>query len=151
MLQLVKRYGHNFGILDTDDFAFDWVSYDDLKGYVSQGVEIAGVSKDMKNINPQIATLTPEQCNFVHGKNVFAEARGFIISKKNGKFTINADRRRYKGVLSKGMNNRGLISFNCGVQVRIGLADYDVLMSDDYQKVMALLNSLGNGLTPNKA
>ena len=148
MLQLVKKIGHNFGILDTDDWSFEWVHLEELKGYVKQGVVIEGVASDASEFTPKVAVLAPEQCNFAHGKNVFTAARGYIVGKTSWKFTINVDNRKYRGILEYRHDQKSVMHFNCGVDVLLGESDFKVLTQGDGKEALDLLHSLGNGLTP---
>lgn len=162
MLHFTKRVGAIYAVIDDEDGALDWASKSDIEGYLKQGIQITGISKDMKTMEEQIVTLVPEKCNFAEGKNIFANASGCVFSGKAGRFAISVvmhvskpdgstgtHSKRYKGV-AEIQGNRVKLRFNNGVQTFIGLADYEVLVFYDTPEAVALLNSLGNGITPDR-
>lgn len=162
MLHFTKRVGSIYAIIDDEDGALDWASKADIEGYLKQGVKITGISKDMKTMEEQVVTLVPEKCNFLDGQNIFTNANSCVFAEKAGKFAISSavdvtkpdgttmkHAKRYKGV-AEIQGDRVKLRFNNGVQTFIGLADYEVLVFYDVPEAVAVLNSLGNGVTPNR-
>lgn len=97
MLVLVKQVGANYGVLDTDDGALDWVSRTELLDFSKQ-VNIVGINS-LGKLEPTSATVTPDKCNWSKGQNIFKTIANlqvnrhfdFILSTEAGK--------KYKGTI----------------------------------------------------
>lgn len=122
MYYFLKRVGVNFGVFDTDDGAIDWLSKEELESYVSDGVEIRGVSKDLSTFDGQTVVVCPNLCNWDDGENVFLNAKWWRTDKR-GSFSLRVARKTIKGVLYSSRKIFGVVAFNYGVQVLVPM-DY---------------------------
>lgn len=115
MLVLVKQVGTNYGVLDTDDGALDWVSKTELLDFSKQ-VNIVGVNTSGK-LEPTSATVTPDKCNWSKGQNIFETVANlqmnrhfeFILSTEAGK--------KYRGTIIIGSTL--YFKFNANILVPI--------------------------------
>ena len=116
MYVLVSKVGCNYGILDTDDGALDWVTLETIQSVVSKGTVINGVSSS--GLTPQDCFINQSLCNWANGQNVFAIGRGLVISQK-GAFKFLAGKKAFKG---KVVNTEGgiyTLRFNFGVVTKV--------------------------------
>lgn len=115
MLVLVKQVGANYGVLDTDDGALDWVSKTELLDFSKQ-VNIVGVNSSGK-LEPTSATITSDKCNWSKGQNIFKTIANlqmnrhfeFILSTEAGK--------KYRGTIIIGSTL--YFKFNANILVPI--------------------------------
>lgn len=145
MLHLMRRVGRNYGVLDDDDGVVEWVTGDELRDLVTrQGLQIAGVAKDMSKLTPQTVKLQPSKCNFAQGKNVFNDAIGCVVGRQSGKFSIRVGQRRYKGVLIP-QDIGWTMRFNNGVEVDISSVAYCFLAAGNVEISTKVLHYIGAG------
>lgn len=70
-LCLFQRVGTNYGVIDIDDGAIDWVTRDDVIQYANK-VPISGVDLKNKTIKPVKCYITSNKCNWnKDGSNIF--------------------------------------------------------------------------------
>ena len=142
MYYFLKRIGNNYSVIDSDDGAIDWLSKNELRGYVQDsGIEIQGVAKDMSELKPQIVPLAAEKCNWADGENVFATARGFWVTT-DGFFTLKAGKKQFKGALRKVNETVARLEFNYGVHVEFAVSDFDALRSNKQELTVPIIKSV---------
>lgn len=148
MLHLMRRVGRNYGVLDDDDGVVEWVTVEELRDLVTrQGLQIAGVTKDMSKLVSQTVKLPASKCNFAQGKNVFTDAIGCVVGRQSGKFSIRVGQRRYKGVLIP-QDIGWTMRFNNGVEVDISSVDYCFLAAGNVEISVKVLYNIGIGREP---
>lgn len=97
MLVLVKQVGTNYGVLDTDDGALDWVSKTELLDFSKQ-VNIVGVNPSGK-LETTSATITPDKCNWSKGQNIFKTVTNLQVNKHFEFILTTEAGRKYKGTI----------------------------------------------------
>lgn len=116
MYVLVSKVGCNYGILDTNDGALDWVDQSTVQAVLNRGISIAGVTPS--GIVPQDYNLQSTLCNWNNGQNIFQIGRGLVISKK-GEFKFIAGKKTYKGKVISVNNGVYTLRFNFGVVTQV--------------------------------
>lgn len=80
-LCLFSRVASNYGVIDLDDGAIDWVSKEDLIKY-AKVVPIAGVDVNSHTIQPVNCRLSMDKCNWSTNKaNIYVAAKSVFFSK----------------------------------------------------------------------
>lgn len=142
MYCLLRHVGNNYGILDTDDGAIDWMSEKELRGYVlDDKVAIQGVAPDMSKLVSQTVLLDASKCNWANGNNIFKTAKAFYVTL-DGYFTLKADKKQFKGRVRRVDENTIRLEFNYGVHVVIYVKDFDILLSNKQDIVLPIIRSI---------
>lgn len=143
MFYFLKRVGCNYGILDSDDGAVDWIPKEEFDGYVKDGVDIVGVDKKTGELTPQMVELPASKCNWDGSENIFTNVRSFAVTAKTNKFELKAvNRKTFKGKLVKADTFTGRLEFNNGVYITITALDYATLLSRNNDEVLRTLRNL---------
>lgn len=99
-LCLFSRVASNYGVIDLDDGAIDWVSKEDLIKYAKM-VNIAGVDITSHVIKPVSCRLDANKCIWTSNNiNIFVAAKSIFFNKdyNNGELTIiTNDNKKFKG------------------------------------------------------
>lgn len=117
MLYLTKRVASNYCILDSEDGAVDWVSLDELRKFVSQGVVIEGVKlvgEDLE-LTPHSTLLPAKLCNWNGGENIFTTASQISFSR-TWRMEIKAGKKKYKCDLVE-VDGSKCLEFTSGVLI----------------------------------
>lgn len=115
MLVLVKQVGANYGVLDTDDGALDWVSKTELLDFSKQ-VNIVGVNPSGK-LEPTSATITPDKCNWSKGQNIFKTIANLQMNR-HFEFILSTEAcKKYRGTIIIGSTL--YFKFNANILVPI--------------------------------
>lgn len=139
MLVFCKRVGSNYGVIDTDDGALDWVSKEELLNFAKQ-VKILGVESGL-SLHPKSVVLESRLCNWCKNGNIFKYAKSFRINPSH-KFELRTvDGKVFKGALDLYFGNTALY-FNNNVIVRIDANIGKGLCSSDNNIVKQAVNSL---------
>lgn len=98
-LCLFSRVASNYGVIDLDDGAIDWVSKEDLIKY-AKVVPIAGVDVNSHTIQPVNCRLSMDKCNWTANKtNIYVAAKSVFFSKdyEDGELVIiTFDNKKFK-------------------------------------------------------
>ena len=140
MLILVKRVGTNFGVLDTDDGALDWVSKSELLEYAKK-VKIDGVSDN--SIEPVSTSLSPSKCNWSNGNNIFKYAKKVIVTVSNTFIIVTEQNKRFKGVID---TDEKCLNFNNNIKVVLSDKNMSLLLGKDDESINALIINFRAGI-----
>lgn len=141
MYYFLKRVGSNYSIIDTDDGVIDWMSKEELEGYVvGSKIPIQGVAKDMSELKPQVVVLDAAKCNWADGENVFAVVKSFFVTM-NGSFTMKAGKKKFKGVIHRVNDSLARLEFNYGVHVEIPISDFQAIRANYQDVVLPMLKA----------
>lgn len=116
MLYFTCRVGTNYGVVDTDDGALDWITKEELLEYAKL-VHIEGVD----TMKPISCSIESGKCNWSKGSNIFENAKtitkvssvDFVIVTEQGK--------KYKFKLVESVRG-SFMHFTCNVDVPIGFS-----------------------------
>lgn len=133
-LCLFSRVASNYGIIDLDDGAIDWVSKEDLIKYAKM-VNIAGVDVTSHVIKPVSCRLNMNKCIWTsNNTNIFVAAKSIFFNKdyNNGELTIiTNDNKKFKGkvktVCMQGDNYRA-VTFYGHIIVFFSVSQFDTLV-----------------------
>lgn len=128
MLVLVKQVGANYGVLDTDDGALDWVSKTELLDFSKQ-VNIVGVNPAGK-LEPTSATVTPDKCNWSKGKNIFKTVANLQMNRHFEFILTTEAGKKYKGTIIIGSTI--YFKFNANILVPICEQNKSLLAQLDF-------------------
>lgn len=128
MLVLVKQVGTNYGVLDTDDGALDWVSKTDLLDFSKQ-VKIVGVNSTGK-LEPTSATITPDKCNWSKGQNIFKTVANLQMNRHFEFILTTEAGKKYKGTIIIGSTM--YFKFNANILVPICEQNKSLLAQLDF-------------------
>lgn len=113
MLYFTCRVANNYGVVDSDDGALEWVTKEELLEFAKL-VRINGVA-DMK---PVSCCLDSGKCNWSKGENIFTSAKS-ITSMNGVDFVITTEQgKKYKGKVVK-TKTGFFMHFTCNVKVPI--------------------------------
>ena len=141
MLYFICRVGSNYGVIDTDDGAIEWVSKDELIRYAQQ-LEIKGG----RELKPTICEISSDKCKWSKGVNIFTSAKS--ISRSGDSFTLfTLAGKKYKGKVITTSSGYA-IRFNINVVVPISKLVYDLFQgdTDTYESLMRILQTKGEYL-----
>lgn len=133
-LCLFSRVASNYGVIDLDDGAIDWVSKEDLIKYAKM-VNIAGVDITSHVIKPVSCRLNMNKCIWTsNNTNIFVAAKSIFFNKdyNNGKLTIiTNDNKKFKGkvktICMQGDTYRA-VTFYGHIIVFFSTAQFDTLI-----------------------
>lgn len=142
MYYFLKRVGNNYSVIDSDDGAIDWLSKNEIRGYVQDsGIDIQGVAKDMSELTPQIVPLEAEKCNWLDGENIFSAVKGFWVTC-DGFFTLKAGKKQFKGAFRKVDEATARLEFNYGVHVEFRVDDFSAFKSNNQELVVPIIRGI---------
>lgn len=130
MYYFLKRVGCNYGVVDSEDGAIDWLTKEELQRIVKDGVSIEGINEDCSEFVPQLVILNAKLCNWADGQNVFTNVKWFNLSR-DGSFKMRAGNKTFKGTLINSGDKLGLLVFNYGVRVLMSIQEYVALLDAD--------------------
>lgn len=128
MLVLVKQVGANYGVLDTDDGALDWVSKTELLDFSKQ-VNIVGVNLP-DELEPTFATITPDKCNWSRGQNIFKTVANLQMNRHFEFILTTEAGKKYKGTIIN--SNTMYFKFNANILVPICEQNKSLLAQLDF-------------------
>lgn len=133
-LCLFSRVASNYGVIDLDDGAIDWVSKEDLIKY-AKVVNISGVDITSHIIKPVFCRLDANKCNWATNKtNIFTVINSVFFNKNynDGELVIiTKDNKKFKGkvktVCMQGETYRA-VTFYGHIIVFFSTAQFDTLV-----------------------
>lgn len=141
MFYFLKRVGSNFGVIDDEDGAIDWLTKEELKGVFDANIEVRGISRDMTKLEPIKVSVPAYMCNWSFGINIFNNAKSFIVYE-DGSFTLKTDRKSFKGHLANIQLGIYTMEFNFGVRVELTALCYETLLHGEHEAKLSALSTL---------
>lgn len=133
-LCLFSHVASNYGVIDLDDGAIDWVSKEDLIKY-AKVINISGVDITSHTIKPVSCRLDANKCNWATNKtNIFTVINSVFFNKNynDGELVIiTKDNKKFKGkvktICTQGETYRA-VTFYGHIIVFFSTAQFDTLV-----------------------